>query len=246
MLPEPELKTEGRVIAVDLSMRNPIVSMDEQGNIDIFKGGKILSNLRYWNKEKTRVQSEVMGRTKGTKKHSKALKRMAKKGAAQVRNDVHAMTSTFADICHQRNIKEVVVGKLDGIKKEKDGKGKKWSNKSNQNWQQFPIREVVSQLSYKLARYSIRLTEQDERGTSKGRCCLCGCTDRSKLHRVHRGIFLCENCDTIQNTDVNGAGNQLAKYLQLEALPFIGSSGCLAQPLVHRWDGHLWTGVDEV
>lgn len=243
LLPEPVWKTEGQVMAVDLGMRNPIVSMDEQGNVDIFKGGKILSNLRYWNKEKARVQSEVLGRTGGKKKHSKALSRMAKRGAAQIRQGIHAMTSTFAELCNQRNVKEVVVGKLDGIKKEKNGKGKNWSKKSNQNWQQFPIREVVSQLDYKLARYCIRLKEQDERGTSRGRCCLCGCTDRSKLHRIHRGMFLCENCNTTQNADVNGVGNQFARYLRLDGLPFISSSGCLAQPLVHRWDGHIWQQV---
>lgn len=243
LLPEPQWKTEGQVMVVDLGMRNPIVSMDERGNIDIFKGGKILSNLRYWNKEKARVQSEVMGRSKGKKKHSKPLNRMAKRGAAQVRQGIHAMTSTFAELCNQRNVKEVVIGKLDRIKKEKNGKGKNWSKKSSQNWQQFPIREVVAQLDYKLARYCIQLKEEDERGTSSGRCCLCGCTDRSKLHRVHRGMFLCENCNTTQNADTNGVGNQFARYLRLDALPFISSSGCLAQPQVHRWDGHIWQQV---
>jgi len=33
-------------------MRNPMVTMDEAGNIDIFKGGAILSDPHYWNKEK--------------------------------------------------------------------------------------------------------------------------------------------------------------------------------------------------
>ncbi len=241
LLPEPEWKTEGRVIVIDLGQKNPIVSMDEEGKVDIFKGGKVLSNLRYWNKEKSRVRSEVMGRTKGKKKHSKPLGKMTKKGAAQVKHAVNAMTSTFTELCNQRNVKEVVVGDLTGIKKEKDGTGKNWNDRANQNWQQFPIRQVVSQLDYKLARYGIRLKEQDERGTSKGRCSKCGCTDRSKLHRVHRGLFLCENCGTIQNADVNGAGNQLARYLRVETIH--SSSGCLAQPSVWHWDNHLWTVV---
>jgi putative transposase len=241
LLPEPEWKTEGQVVAIDLGEKNPIVSKDEQGNVDIFKGGKILSNLRYWNKEKARVQAEVMGRTKGKKKHSKPLGKMAKKGTVQIKHAVHALTSTFVDLCNQRNVKEVIIGDLKGTKKEKDGKGKNWNDKASQNWQQFPIRQVVAQLGYKLARHSIRLIEQDERGTSKGRCSKCGCTDRSKLHRVHRGLFLCESCGTIQNADVNGAGNQLARYLQAEQS--MSSSGCLAQPSIWYWDSHLWTVV---
>jgi putative transposase len=245
LLPEPEWKQDGQVMAIDLGMRNPIVSMDEQGNVDMYKGGAILSNLHYWNKEKARVQSEVMGRTKGKKKSSHALRKMAKHGSQQVKHSIHSMTNKVVELCVQRNVREVVVGDLTGIKKNKNGTGKKWNKKASQNWQQFPIQQVVAQLDYKLARHCILLSEQDERGTSKGRCSLCGCTDRSKLHRVHRGMFLCENCNTTQNADVNGVGNQLVRYLRVDALPFISSSGCLAQPSVYRWDGHLWREVDE-
>ncbi len=241
LLPEPVWKTEGIVTVIDLGERNPIVSMDEQGNVDIFKGGRILSDLRYWNKEKARVQSQVMGRTKGKKQHSKPLCKMAKKGSSQVKHAIHAMSDTFTELCVQRNVKEVVVGDLTGIKKEKDGTGKKWNDKANQNWQQFPIRTLVTQLDYKLARYNIKLLEQDEMGTSRGRCSVCGCTDRSKLHRVHRGLFLCENCGIVQNADVNGAGNQLARYLRVDELH--SSSGCLVQPSIWNWDNHLWKVV---
>jgi putative transposase len=240
LLPEPVWKTKGQIIVIDLGERNPIVSKDEQGNVDIFKGGRILSDLRYWNKEKSRVRSQVMVRTKGKKKNSRSLAKMATKGAAQVKHAIHAMTSTFVELCNQRNVKEVVVGDLTGIKKEKDGKGKKWNDKANQNWQQFPIRTLVTQLDYKLARYGIKIVEQDEKGTSKGRCSICGCTDRKKLHRVHRGLFLCENCGTVQNADVNGAGNQLARYLRMDTTTIHSSSGCLAQPSIWNWDNHQW------
>lgn len=243
LLPEPDWKQDGQVMAIDLGMRNPIVSMDEMGTVDIFKGGKVLSTLRYWNKEKARVQSEVMGRTKGKKKSSPALRKMSKHGARQVKHSIHSMTSKVVELCVQRNVREVVVGDLTGIKKNKDGTGKNWNKKSNQNWQQFPIQQVVAQLDYKLARYGIQLKEQDERGTSKGRCSLCGCTDRSKLHRIHRGLFLCQNCNTTQNADVNGVGNQLVRYLRLDELPFISSSGCLAQPSVYRWDDSSWRAI---
>jgi putative transposase len=243
LLPEPVWKTKGQIIVIDLGERNPIVSKDEQGNVDIFKGGRILSDLRYWNKEKSRVRSQVMIRTKGKKKNSRSLAKMATKGAAQVKHAIHAMTSTFVELCNQRNVKEVVVGDLTGIKKEKDGKGKKWNDKANQNWQQFPIRTLVTQLDYKLARYGIKIVEQDEKGTSKGRCSICGCTDRKKLHRVHRGLFLCENCGTVQNADVNGAGNQLARYLRMDTTTIHSSSGCLAQPSIWNWDNHRWTVV---
>ncbi len=246
LLPEPVWRTNGQTMAVDLGERNPIVSKDEQGHTDIFKGGEILSHLRYWNKEKSRVQSEVMGRTKNKKKHSKSLSKMSKHGSAQVKHAIHSMTSTFTELCNQRDVKEVVVGDLKGIKKEKDGLGKKWNDKGSQGWQQFPIREVVAQLGYKLARYGIRLVEMDERGTSRGRCSLCGCEDKGKLRRVYRGMFLCGDCNTTQNADVNGAGNMLVRYLHQtgkKLVPVGGSSGSLADPMVWRWDDHQWKTV---
>lgn len=243
-LPEPKWKMEGQIVAVDLGMRNPIVSIGEDGQIDIFKGGEILSHLQYYNKEKARITAEVMYRTKGKKKWSKSLSRMSKRGSKQVGQSIHAMTSAFTEMCQERDVKEVVVGDLKDIKKEKEGTGKKWNKKANQNWQKFPMRKVVAQLRYKLARYGIRLSEQDERGTSKGRCSLCGCMDSSKLVRIHRGLFLCKDCGKYQNADVNGARNQLCRYLhQLGIMPSEGSSGCLAQPRVWRWDNHLWTVV---
>jgi putative transposase len=168
---------------------------------------------------------------------------MSKRAAAQANHAIHALSSKFVEMCNLRSVKEVVVGDLKGIKKKRDGTGKDWVDKSSQNWQQFPIAKLVAQVEYKLARLGIRLVEQDEHGTSKGRCSICGCEDHKKLHRVHRGLFHCENCGVVQNADVNGAGNQLARYLHREVEQSVstGSSGALAAPSVYRWDAHRWT-----
>lgn len=244
VLPEPVWKTEGQVIAVDLGMRNPIASVGEDGQVDLYKGGAILAAKRYWNKEKARVQRQVMERSSDRKRSSKPLARMAKRGGAQTKHAIHAMSTDFTQRCVERNVKEVVVGDLRGIKKGADGKGKGWADKPSQNWHQFPSRMLVAQLGYKLARHGIRLVEQDERRTSRGRCSSCGCTDRAKLHRVHRGMFLCGSCGRVQNADINGARNQLARYLHREAKEAsTGSSRSLADLSVHRWDGHLWSTV---
>jgi len=241
LLPEPEWRTEGRIVAIDLGMRNPVTSASEDGRTEIYKGGKLLSHLRYWNKERARVQSAIMERPKGRKDWSRSLSRMSKRGARQVGQGIHALTKQIAEDCSSGNVKEVVVGDLGGIKKDKDGK--KWNDKSSQNWQQFPIREVVSQLRYKLERSGIRLVEIDERGTSKGRCSACGNEDRNLMRRVHRGLFVCANCGGHINADVNGARNILARYLHQIGKPVEGSSGCLAQPSVRRWNDHLWKVV---
>jgi putative transposase len=245
LLPEPEWKETGKVKAIDLGERNPVVSFNEDGKTAIFKGGGVLSHMRYWNKEKARVQGEVMGRTNNRRKWSKALSRMSHKSNIQVKQAIHAMTRQIVEHCEKEDVKEVIVGDLKGIKKKEDGTGKGWNKKASQNWQRFPIGQVVDQLRYKLARRGIRLVEIDERGTSKGRCSICGNTDRRTMHRVQRGLFHCRKCGTFINADINGARNILHKYLhQLGLLgPGEGSSGALAVPSVYRWDGHLWTAA---
>lgn len=240
-LPEPQWRAEGQIIAVDLGQRVPIACADEMGNIDIFKGGKILSDMHYWNKEKARVSSEVMERSHGKRKWSNALQRMSEHGNRQKDQSLHALALTFVKLCNDREVKEVVIGDLIHIKKEKDGTGKNWRDKQSQNWQQFPIRKLVTLLRYKLARYGIRLIEIDERGTSKGRCSLCGST--TNLSRVHRGLFLCGNCKKYQHADVNGARNILHRYLYQMGKPIMGSSGSLADPMVWRWNNHTWSVV---
>ena len=245
MLPQPRWKTKGIVVAVDLGQKVPIAAVGEDQRLDLYKGGGIQSLKRYANKTKKRVAKEVMARTKGGKKWSKPLNRMSKKFNNQFKHSLHSLTTHFTRECVKRKTKEVVIGDLKNIKKEKDGTGKRWKKKgkAQQNWQQFPLRTLVAQLGYKLARHGIRLTEQDERGTSKGRCSICGYKDRKHIHRLHRGMFHCDNCNNTQHADINGAKNQLARYLHQETKVSAGSSGCLAQPLVHRWDNHNWSTI---
>ncbi len=245
ILPEPQWRTEGAVKAIDLGIRNPVAVAGEDGQVEIYRGGAVLSMLRYWNKEKGRVQGEVMARSKNKKKWSGVLSRMSTRGARQVHHAMHALTDTIVESCVKSNVKEVVVGKLKGIKKDtQTGKGKGWSDKSSQKYYQFPMMRIVPQLRYKLARSGIRLSEEDEQWTSKGRCSACGCTDRSKLHRVYRGMFKCDACGRHLHADANGALNILSRYLhQFERGSNEGSSGRLASPLIRRWDGHRWMVV---
>lgn len=252
LIPEIEWKDTGQIKAIDLGQRNPVVSYNEDGTTAIFKGGEVLSYLQYWNKEKARVQGEVMSRTakmpeKKRRRWSKSLSRMSRHGARQVKQAIHAMTKKIVDECEEEDVREVIVGDLKGIKKNEDGTGKRWNKKASQNWQQFPIRQVVYQLRYKLRRRGIRLIEIDERGTSKGRCSVCGNTDGNTICRVHRGMFHCKKCDTYINADINGARNILHKYLHqsewLEPISDEGSSGLLASPSIYRWDDHTWSVV---
>src|SRR6056297_1535040 len=96
----------------------------------------------------------------------------------------------------------------------------------------------ISILEYKASVESIEVVEVSERDTSKT-CCTCGKTDDSQ--RVHRGLYVCDECDAAFNADVNGAENIRLDNTESnsESTPDLGgdrSTGWLAQPGVYLHD----------
>ena len=245
-IPMPVWNQDGQVVAVDYGQKVPIAATFQDGTRHLFKGGAIQAQLHYLNKTKGHMQRHIMKQHGKKVKWSRALGNLSDRLNGQKDHALHALADQFVEECVKVNTAIVVGGDLKDIKKDMDtGQGKNWNKKASQNWQQFPTRKLASHLRYKLARRGILYIERSERGTSKRRCCMCGCTDRKKLHRVRRGMFRCENCGIVQHADLNGSGNQLAMYLHhgvLEGSP-TGSSGRLARPTVWRWDNHLWQVV---
>ena len=245
-MPVPVWRQDGQVGCIDYGGKVPIAATFEDGQQHLFMGGAMHEQLHYLNKTKGQMQNSIMKKTKDKQKWTTAIGNLNDRVNGQKDHALHALADQFVQQCVQSDVKTVVGGKLKGIKKEKQtGKGKNWRKPAKQNWQQFPIRKLAGLVRYKLARHCIQYIEDDERGTSRGRCSICGCTDRKKLHRLKRGMFWCENCDTVQHADLNGSGNGLAKYLHhgvLVGAP-TGSSGRLARPSVWRWDYHLWKVV---
>jgi len=250
---EERWREEGQVMFIDLGVVNPIVSMTEAGRVDIFKGGSILSNIRYWNRVLSHLSERVM--KESNKKYSKKIKWAYKKRNAQINQKLHSLVNTFVEVCKDENVKEVVVGDFKGMKKqasetwrrnpsEKDKSRMKTedspgSSKEMQKVMQFPVQRMVSILEYKLAREGIRLVTQDESGTSTGRCFVCGHRYTTDKARVKRGLFKCEHCRNLVNADINGVGNQRARYLGLES-----TNGVLDEGL-SVWESNVWRWCDE-
>ena len=55
---------------------------------------------------------------------------------------------------------------------------------------------------------------------------------KCKSNRIHRGLYVCQNCGRTINADLNGAINILKKYLQREGISE-GVVGEVARPLVN-------------
>ena len=90
-------------------------------------------------------------------------------------------------------------------------------------------------LEYKAEAEGIDVARKSERDTSKT-CSVCGTNDARQ--RVERGLYVCADCGTVANADVNGAEN-----IRRKVLPNLATdggrdrdNGWMAQPAVHLFD----------
>ncbi|SEJ16695.1 putative transposase [Halohasta litchfieldiae] len=80
----------------------------------------------------------------------------------------------------------------------------------------------------------ITVKQVSERDTSKS----CSCCGRTRdANRVERGLYVCNECDTVANADVNGAENIRQKVSPSLACDGRDrSNGWLAQPSTFLFD----------
>jgi len=226
--PRP-LRTEGKVKAIDLGIIHTAATMNEDGKVRVYTARNALSIQRYFNKQIGRVQSKVMSQSK--QKWSNKLTQLSNKKRGQIRHFLHTTSHAIVKDCLAEGINRVVVGDLKNIRK-----GANYGKKVNQKLHAWGFSKFTNQLKYKLELEGIQLIEIGEKSTSKT-CSQCGYKESYKAQcRKHRGLYICRNCGAVMNADVNGALNILKKYLPEANVSW--SSGCLAQPLVRRWNSN--------
>jgi len=89
-------------------------------------------------------------------------------------------------------------------------------------------------LEYKAEMEGIIIEEVSEENTSKS----CSCCGRKRdANRIERGLYVCDDCGTVANADVNGAENIRQKVSQSPATDGGDrSNGWLAQPSTFLFD----------
>jgi len=219
---EPEIKLNNKVMAIDVGVINTAVTIDNQGNSTIYKGGELLSTQRYYNKTIGKLQSTLTKQF--PKRHSSnTLRKLNKKRNNQMNQMIHTISKNIVNEAKEKNIKTIVVGDITDIRKDKH-----WRKKQSQKLHSWSFSKLIQQIEYKTTLSGIRFVRVSEMNTSKT-CSICGTIRKS--NRVKRGLYKCKICSNVINADINGATNILKKYLQLFPMEN-RSSGCVAQPKV--------------
>jgi putative transposase len=128
-----------------------------------------------------------------------------------------------------------VVGDLSGIREdEENGESKGWGKHGNLDLHSWAFDRFTEMLTYKAEMEGVTAEQVSGRDTS--RSCSC-CGRERKENRVERGLYVCDNCGTMANADVNGAENIRQKVSpNSSSLSVDRSNGWLAQPSTFLFD----------
>jgi len=212
----PELKGVGETMAIDLGMKHLAATACTDGDTTLWSGGELAALERHFDKQKSKT----------TRSRSRKTHVLNKKRSRQRTHLLHSFTKSLVSDADARGVSTIIVGDLTDIRD-----GKNWGDSGNQQLHKWPFDKIIKMLTYKARLKGIPVVKESEDYTSQT-CCICG--TKCKSNRVHRGLYVCNQCGAVINADVNGAINILKRYLP-EQIGASWSSGCLAQPAVNRF-----------
>ena len=224
-------RTEKETAGVDLGIVNFAAVSYSTGDTELYPGHALKENEYYFLKHIAKCNDSESN--KATRLHEKRSERRA--------HYIHVATNGIIQNCLDNDVGELFVGSVRGIRDEEDDDGNKiavnWGRHGNLDLHSWPFDLVVTVLKYKGALNGIRVTEVDERDTSRT-CCSCGYCDDSQ--RVERGLYVCDECAVAHHSDVGGAENIRLKNVgefestsEPASVDVDRSNGCVAQPVVN-------------
>ena len=189
------------IMSIDLGIDNFATITNNIGLKPIAIKGKVIKSYnQYYNKQKAKLQSELMLLNK--KHWSKRLQQLTDKRNNKVKDWMHKASKYVIDYCILYGIDTLVCG-LNKTWKQETNMGKK----VNQKFVYIPYDIFISQLAYKCQNVGIRFITNNESYTS-GTSFLDGeipCKENyDKSRRKYRGLFVSNKGIEI-NADVNGS-----------------------------------------
>jgi len=220
-----------KTLAIDLGVSNLVTATDREYSF-IIDGRTLVSKMRLFAKKRARLQSVL---SKQKLKTSKRFHRLYVKERNFVNDYLHKVSKKVVDYCLKHRIGTIAIGAMHkGITNMNIG------SQNNEKLHRIPFGRLARQIKYKAEEYGIKVTSVDESYTSQT-CCVCGNVDKN--NRKHRGLYVCENCGTAMNADVNGALNILKRVVPNLFSKKVGI-GVLANPVrIRIFDQSPYEGI---
>jgi len=229
-----------KFMSLDFGINNFLSGTVYDGNSFVLSGRQLLSINRYFDKTIGYYNSlsDAQQVAKGVKypKQSKRVTALYEKRRKQVHHLLHTMSRAVIHKAIAQGVETIVMGDLTGIREAKN-----FGVKTNQRFHKWPFRKMAELIRYKAALVGIVVVSVTEEYTSQT-CSVCkdmpNKDNARKANRKHRGLYICKDCGTVMNADINGARNIAKKYLvtfceQSQDRPVVD----LGRPWMYRFNG---------
>ncbi|MCD9021976.1 transposase, partial [Cohnella sp. NL03-T5] len=194
------------VAGVDLGEIHSIAATTTANKSIIITGRKARSIHRLRNKKLAELQKQMSKCKKGSrqwKKYNRAKTYMLSKSERQLNDVIHKTTKQFAEWCKENEVKEVVVGEVEGVQRNTKKKKRKTVTQKLSNWS---FGKIQKQLAYKLEEQGTSVRTIDESYTSQQ----CPCCGRRKKTSTRN--YKC-SCGYKEHRDIHGSKGILSKHL---------------------------------
>ena len=221
---EVETSSSGdRTAGIDLGICNfATVSYGDEATL--YPGGALKEDIYYFAKKRAETDDSA----------SREARRLDRKQTERRTHFLHTLSKHIVAECKQRRVGTIVVGDLGGIRDDENGDARNWGDHGNLDLHGWAFDRFTSMLEYKAEDEGLEVVRKSERDTSKT-CSACGTKDGNQ--RIERGLYVCDDCGTVANADVNGAENIRRKVLpNLACDGGDRNNGWMAQPAVHLFD----------
>jgi putative transposase len=212
-------------VGVDLGINNFAALAYEDGHSELYPLNCLKQDDYYFSKRIARCDDS----------DSVQSTRLSQKKSARRTHYLHTLSKHIVQRCVDEGVGTIVVGDLSGIRKDEgSGESEDWGKHGNLDLHSWAFDRFTDLLAYKAEMEGITVEEVSERDTSK--TCSC-CGQKRDASRVERGLYVCDECGTVANADVNGTENIRQKVSpSLACDEGDRSNGWLAQPSTFLFD----------
>ena len=145
-----------RILGIDIGLSNLVATQNNFGESPfVINGNPIKSINTYYNKKKSRMQSEL--KTTNNKSWSRNLGRLTTKRNSKIDDYMHKASRWIINYCIAFKVDTIVIGK-----------NKKWKQENRmKNFIQVPYEKLINQIKYKAEEKGIKVVLTEESYTSK-------------------------------------------------------------------------------
>jgi len=214
-----------QTVGIDLGITNFAALAYEDGHSELYPLNCLKQDDYYFSKRIARCDDS----------NSEQATRLNQKKSERRTHYFHTLSKHIVQRCVEESVGTIVIGDLSDVREgDEDGESKNWGTHGNLDLHAWAFDRFTELITYKAEMEGITVEQVSERDTSKS----CSCCDRKRdANRVERGLYVCDECGTTANADVNGAENIRQKVSPSSPnLSVNRSNGWLAQPSTFLFD----------